>query len=64
MDAATQVRHAEAAGAAAVVLINDQDEPWPLRHQDDVGVPVVTVRKSGGEVILARLPTSVTIIVD
>jgi hypothetical protein len=62
----TKARHAQAAGAVGVILVNDTDEPLTAhghRNLDgtidggaDVSIPVVCVRKSGGEVLVPRLP--------
>ena len=65
----TKTRYAQAAGAIGVILINDMDEPLTAHgHQNldgtvdggaDVSVPVVCIRKTGGERLVARLPAMV-----
>ena len=67
----TKARHAQAAGAVAVILVNDTDEPLTAHgHQNldgtvdpgaDVVLPVLCVRKTAGEVLAARLPALVEI---
>ena len=65
----TKARHAQAAGAIGVVIINGMDEPltaYGHRNMDgtldggaDVCIPVVCVRKTGGEMLVAQLPAVV-----
>ena len=66
----TKARHAQTAGAIGVIIINSTDEPLTAhghRNPDgtldvgaDVRIPIVCVRKTGGEMLVARLPTVVT----
>jgi hypothetical protein len=65
----TKARHAQTAGAIGVIIINGTDEPLTAhghRHLDgtldvgaDVAIPIVCVRKTGGEMLVARLPAVV-----
>ena len=65
----TKARHAQNAGAAGVILINDTDEPLAAHgHTNpdgtadnglDVTIPVLCVRKSAGEILTTVLPATV-----